>query len=59
MDPIEGAESDLWLVTREDLRDVRRIRAFVDFLAAHVNSIRSLLSGEVSRNEGRSSTERA
>ena len=44
MDPIEGAESDLRLVTREDLRDVRRIRAFVDFLAAHVNSIRSLLS---------------
>jgi DNA-binding transcriptional LysR family regulator len=51
-DPIKGAQSDLWLVTREDLRDVRRVRAFVDFLAAHIASLRSLLSGESSRDGG-------
>ena len=44
--PIQGAESDLWLLTREDLRDVARVRAFVDFLAAHVSGMRRLLAGE-------------
>jgi DNA-binding transcriptional LysR family regulator len=43
--PISGVQSDLWLVTREDARDVRRVRAFVDFLAAHVAAMRPLLAG--------------
>jgi DNA-binding transcriptional LysR family regulator len=57
--PIKGAQSDLWLVMRDDMRDVRRVRAFVDFLAAHVASMRTLLSGESSRCGGGSSAERA
>ena len=44
--PIKGVQSDLWLLTREDLRDVPRIRAFLDFLATHVASLRPLLAGE-------------
>ncbi|RVE90499.1 LysR family transcriptional regulator [Sinorhizobium meliloti] len=43
--PIEGAQSDLWLLTRENLRDVPRVRAFIDFLASHVASMRHVLSG--------------
>jgi DNA-binding transcriptional LysR family regulator len=44
--PIAGVQSDLWLVAREDVRDVRRVRAFLDFLAAHVTAMRALLAGE-------------
>jgi DNA-binding transcriptional LysR family regulator len=44
--PISGVESDLWLVKREDARDVRRVRAFVDFLAAQVAAMRPLLAGQ-------------
>jgi DNA-binding transcriptional LysR family regulator len=47
--PIEGVRSELWLLTREDLRDVPRIRAFLDFLAAYVAGMRHLLSGEAGR----------
>jgi DNA-binding transcriptional LysR family regulator len=44
--PIAGVQSDLWLLTREDMRDVRRVRAFIDFLAAHVTAMRHVLAGE-------------
>ncbi len=44
--PIAGVQSDLWLMTREDARDLRRVRAFLDFLAAHVAAMRPLLAGE-------------
>jgi DNA-binding transcriptional LysR family regulator len=43
--PIDGVQSDLWLLTREDARDVRRVRAFIDFLAAHVAAMRPVLEG--------------
>lgn len=43
--PIRGIDTDLWLLTRENLRDVSRVRAFVDFLAAYVSSVRPLLTG--------------
>jgi DNA-binding transcriptional LysR family regulator len=46
MAPISGVQSDLWLVTREDARDIRRVRVFVDFLAAHVAAMRRSLAGE-------------
>ena len=41
--PITGVQSDLWLLTREDARDVRRVRAFIAFVAAHVAAMRRLL----------------
>lgn len=50
--PISGVQSDLWLVTRKDARDVRRVRAFIDFLAAHVNAMRPLLAGEAGERTG-------
>ena len=46
MGPIQGMRSDLWLLTREDLRDVPRVRAFIDFLAEYVSGMRRLLTGE-------------
>jgi DNA-binding transcriptional LysR family regulator len=51
--PISGVQSDLWLLTRQDARDVRRVRAFVDFLAAHVAAMRSLLAGEAGPGRAR------
>lgn len=45
--PIDGVQSDLWLLTREELRDVTRVRAFLDVLASHVASLRHVLSGKV------------
>lgn len=44
--PIESARSGLWLLTRDSLRDVARVRAFVDFLAAHVVAMRRVLAGD-------------
>ena len=46
MGPIQGVRSDLWLLTREDLHDVPRVRAFIDFLAEYVSGMRRLLTGE-------------
>jgi DNA-binding transcriptional LysR family regulator len=46
MGPIEGARSDLWLLTREELRKVPRIRVFLDFVAAHIADMRHLLAGD-------------
>lgn len=43
--PIPGIESELWLLSRDDSRDLPRIRAFLDFLAAHVAAMRPFLSG--------------
>jgi DNA-binding transcriptional LysR family regulator len=51
--PISGVQSDLWLVMREDARDVRRVRAFIDFLAAHVAAMRPLLAGEAGPGRAR------
>jgi DNA-binding transcriptional LysR family regulator len=51
--PISGVQSDLWLVTREDVRHVRRVRTFVDFLAAHVAAMRPLLAGEAGPGRAR------
>jgi len=45
--PIENAHSSLWLVSREELRDVPRVRAFLDHLAGQVVSVRRLLAGEI------------
>jgi len=44
--PIEGLQSEVWLLTRDDRRDVARVRAFTDFLAAHIAGMRHLMAGE-------------
>jgi len=43
--PIENAYSKLWLVSRQDLRNEPRIRAFLDHLANHIVGLRRTLAG--------------
>jgi DNA-binding transcriptional LysR family regulator len=40
-------ESEVLLVTRSDLRDLPRIRAFTDFLAARTAQLRPLFEGKL------------
>lgn len=44
-EPIPELATDLWLLTHTDLRNVARIRAFMDFVAAAVRNREDLLSG--------------
>ncbi len=46
--PPPELDSEMWLIVREDLRSAPHVRAFADFLAAHVMSVRTQLTG---RNE--------
>lgn len=46
MPPVKELESEMWLIVREDLRTVPHVRAFADFLAAYVHSIRADLAGQ-------------
>ena len=43
--PVEALRGNLWLVTREELRDAPHVRAFIDALAAHIRPMRPWLSG--------------
>ena len=43
--PLAKAGSELWLLTHEDLRNTARVRAFMDFMAAAIQSDRDLLEG--------------
>lgn len=45
MPPVPELVSEMWLIIREDLRAVPHVRAFADFLAAYVHSIRADLAG--------------
>ena len=45
-DPIPAARSALWLLTHEDLRNTRRVRAFMDFMADALAARRGLLEGK-------------
>ena len=44
--PPPELESELWLVVREDLKSTPHIRAFADYVAAYLHSIRAQLAGE-------------
>lgn len=43
--PIPELDSDLWLVTRESLKDQPHVKAFNAFIAAHIASVRRELAG--------------
>jgi DNA-binding transcriptional LysR family regulator len=43
--PIRELDSEVWLIVREELRHVPHVRAFVDFLAAHVHGMQRQLAG--------------
>jgi DNA-binding transcriptional LysR family regulator len=43
--PIEELRRGWYLLTHPDLRDTPRIRAFLDFVAAHLDIMRPILMG--------------
>ena len=43
--PIAALETDLWLLTHEDLRHVPRVRVLLDFLGERLGLLRTLLEG--------------
>ncbi|WP_270934600.1 LysR family transcriptional regulator [Falsiroseomonas oryzae] len=43
--PVPGIGGDLWLVVREEAREVPHVRAFLDSLVAHLGAVRSMLEG--------------
>jgi DNA-binding transcriptional LysR family regulator len=45
MPPVPELASEMWLIVREDLKSAPHVRAFADFLAAHVFNIRALIEG--------------
>ena len=36
--PIPELDAELWLIIREDIKQAPHVRAFVDFLAAHLRA---------------------
>jgi DNA-binding transcriptional LysR family regulator len=43
--PVGELNSETWLILREDLRHTLHVRAFTDFVAAHVQSLRPRFAG--------------
>jgi DNA-binding transcriptional LysR family regulator len=43
--PVGELNSETWLILREDLRHTLHVRAFTDFIAAHVQSLRPQFAG--------------
>jgi DNA-binding transcriptional LysR family regulator len=43
--PIRELDGELWLIVREALKQTPHVRAFVDFLAAHIQGMRKELAG--------------
>jgi DNA-binding transcriptional LysR family regulator len=43
--PPRELDSEMWLIVREDLKSAPHIRAFADYLAAYLHSIRAQLAG--------------
>ena len=53
-EPLDEAETDLWLLTHPDLRQSARVRAFMDFMAAEIAKQRRMIEGpEVTTEEKR------
>jgi DNA-binding transcriptional LysR family regulator len=44
--PVEGLDSEMWLIVRQEIRSAPHVRAFADFLAANIQSMRGQLAGE-------------
>jgi DNA-binding transcriptional LysR family regulator len=43
--PVAGVESEMWLIVREDVKSAPPVRAFADFIAERIQTMRSTLSG--------------
>jgi DNA-binding transcriptional LysR family regulator len=43
--PIRELDSEVWLIVREELKHTPHVRAFVDFLAAHLHGMQRQLAG--------------
>jgi molybdate transport repressor ModE-like protein len=50
--PMAEMEAALWLITHPDLRRTARVRAFLDFAAQHLSSLRGRLEGTASAAGG-------
>jgi DNA-binding transcriptional LysR family regulator len=44
--PVDGIESEMWLIVREDVKSAPHVRAFADFLATRISGMRAQLAGE-------------
>src|SRR5262245_4532601 len=44
--PIPGLESNIYLLTHPDMRQVPRVKAFFEFMTAEVDTVRRVLTGE-------------
>jgi molybdate transport repressor ModE-like protein len=45
-DEIEGSQATTWILTRPDLKDAPRVRAFIDFIIPHYQALRRRLEAE-------------
>lgn len=45
--PVRALDAEVWLIVREDIKQMPHVRAFVDALAAHMASLRWQLLGEI------------
>lgn len=50
--PIEALATDLWLLTHDDLRQVPRVRALLDFLAERMGQARNVIEGRLAAGGG-------
>jgi DNA-binding transcriptional LysR family regulator len=44
--PIRELDSEMWMIVREDVKSAPHVRAFADFLATRIQSMRGPLAGE-------------
>lgn len=44
--PLSELAADLWLLTHEDIRNVARVRVFIDFVASLLQPQKDLLEGQ-------------
>jgi DNA-binding transcriptional LysR family regulator len=47
--PIRQLNSEVWLVIREDIKQAPHVRAFADYIAAHMHGMRAQLAGTPDR----------
>ncbi|HWV52883.1 LysR family transcriptional regulator [Pseudorhodoplanes sp.] len=47
--PVKEVDSEMWLIVREEVKSAPHVRAFADFLAMRIQSMRGPLAGEADR----------
>lgn len=44
--PVKEVDSEMWLIVREEMKSAPHVRAFADFLATHIQTMRAQLAGD-------------